>query len=94
MDFSKLQEIGILQAIDPPIPLLYDDDYCCFRIPVVSADIIFIEKAKISVKTLFPFVHNFVRKTFSREWTPGRQEPLKRWDYIGFRGPGASGPRG
>ena len=95
--FSEFSDFCIFRAVDPPKPLINDNEYWCFCKPVDFAEImISIKKAKICEKiTFFIFCDNFVKKWFSAKMGPRAPgTPKKGWNCIGFKGPGASGPRG
>ncbi len=95
--FSEFNDFCIFRAVDPPKPLINDNEYWCFCKPVDFAEImIFIKKAKICEKSLFSiFVIILSKSHFFAKMGPGAPKtPKKGWNCIGFIRPGASGPRG
>ena len=96
-NFSKFSEFCIFQAIHPPESLIFLRNYWCFRDPAIFAKILISsKKAKIYEKMIFfHFCDSFVKKLFFAKMFPGAPKTTKKgWNYIGFKGPGASGPRG
>ena len=96
-NFSKFSEFCIFQAIHPPETLIFLRDHWCFRHPAIFMKFwVFNKKAKICEKIKkFTFSHFSAQIHILRKMDPGApKNPKKGWNCIGFKGPGASGPRG
>ncbi len=97
MIFSKFTEFSVLRAIHPPETLIFLRNYWCFRDASIFVEFfIFTKTAEIC-----EIIKNFTFSHFSSQihilWKidPGSpKKPKKGWNCIGFKGPGASGPRG
>ena len=97
MIFSKLTEFSVLRAIHPPQTLIFLRNYLCFcDASILMKFLIFTKKAKVCEKIINPaFSHFPARNNILREKGPRAPESSKKgWNCIGFKGPGASGPRG
>ncbi len=97
MIFSKFMEFSVFRAIHPPETLTFLRGYWCFRHPAIFVEFWgFNKKAKICEKIKnFTFSHFPAQIHILRKMGPGApKKPKKGWNCIGFKGPGASGPRG
>ena len=97
MIFSKFREFSVLRAIHPPETLIFLRNYWCFRDASIFVKFfIFTKTAKFCEKIIiYVFSHFVAQNHILRKVGPRAPEITKYvWNSIGFKGPGASGPRG
>ncbi len=95
--FSKFMEFSVFRAIHPPETLIFLRDYWCFRHPAIFTKFwVFNKKSKICEKIQnSTFSHFSAQIHILRKMGPGAPKKTNNgWNCIGFKGPGASGPRG